>query len=80
MNTTTFDDQIMIEASIDDPDFERILTLNTASQDWIDGAMDSQLYMDVIDAMGFSPEMQLDRIQQVLRREQRISAQYGFNS
>lgn len=74
-----FADQIMIEAGRNDPDFEKILTLNTASQDWIDGVIDSQLYMDIIDAMGFSPEQQLDRIQRVLGREQRIAAQYGFN-
>ena len=76
----SFNDQIMIEADPDQSDFERILILNTASQNWLDNQIDSQLYMDIIDAMGFSPQAQLDRIQQVLGREQRIAKQYGFNS
>lgn len=80
MNQVTFDDLIMIES--DDPessDFERILTVNTASQQWLDNEIDSQLYMDVIDSMGFHPSVQLDRIEQVLRIEAQL-LNYGFNS
>lgn len=79
MLTASIDDQIMIEADTDDPDFENILIVNTASQDWLDGAIDSQLYIDIIDSMGFSPQAQLDRVQRVLRRESRILG-YGINT
>lgn len=72
MLTANIDDQIMIEAGTDDPDFENILIVNTASQDWLDGDIDSQLYIDIIDSMGFSPQAQLDRMEKVLRRESRI--------